>query len=172
MGYRDYRNLRDSVNNLNKTYGNFFGYKVLLYTVVVSLIYMLVVLGIQGIKTYKDHKGQFILDSNRKYIISTELPETNSYYEVDFSKGKVIHRKDSDELKREKIGEVKNNLGELEKMILNIINDKNNLMMTDEERTNLYRQNCYWIYKITTCEQQDYYIKDINDIQYLKELLR
>jgi len=171
MNYWDYRDLKRSVNELNAKYGNFFGYKVLLYTVVAGIIFIFIVLGIQGLKKYKDHKEQFVLDSDRKYIISFELPETNSYYEVDFSKGEVIYRKDSSRLKREKIGKVRTDLKDLEQLLLNIVNDENNLVLSDEDRKKLYKENCYWIYKITTYEQKDYYIKDVNIIEHMKEKL-
>ena len=90
---------------------------------------------------------------------------------MDFSKGKVIYREDSSSLKKRKIGKVKNNFEELEQFILKITNDENNLEMTNEEKEQIYRQHCYRIYKITNYKQQDYYIKDVNQTMYLKEVL-
>lgn len=171
MDYRDFKKLQDSTNELNSRYGNFFGYKVVLYTVLASIVFIIIVFGIMHLNKYKASKEEFVLDSNSKYIISLDLPKSNAYYEIDFSKNSIIRRQDTNTFKREKLAKIKTNLNDLEQFLLEITSDESNQVFTGEERQKLLDQQCYWIYKITNYEQKNYYIKDVNQVKYLKMLL-
>lgn len=171
MNNRDFYRMMDSADTLNKKYGNNFGYKVILYTIVVSILFVIIVLGTQHIIKRKTSNEEFLLDSDSKYLISRELPKNSSYYEIDFSKGTVVNRHDTNFFKREKLANIKTDLNELKQFLLNITSDESNLVLTEAERQNLFKQHCHWIYKITNCENRSYYIKDVNQVKYLKKLL-
>lgn len=171
MNNKNFYNMMNSANTLNKVYGNNFGSKVLLYTIIASILFIIIVLGTQHIIKLKTSNEEFLLDSNFKYLISMDLPKSSSYYEIDFSNDTVIRRHDTNVYKREKLATIKTDLNELEQFILKITSEENNLVLTESEKQNLFKQHCHWIYKITTYEHRDYYIKDVNQVKYLKELL-
>ena len=171
MNNRDFNTIKECTNELNQKYGNNFGYNVMLYTTIASIIFIILVLGTQHIIKWKTSSEEFSLDSNSKYLISIDFPKNYIYYEVDFQNNKVIERHDTDLYRREKISTIKTDLNELKQFILEITNDENNLELTEVEKEKLFQQNSYRIYRITTYENKNYYIKDINKVEYLKELL-
>lgn len=87
------------------------------------------------------------------------------------SNNKVIERHDNNTYKREKIAEIKTDLNELKRFLIEITDNENNHELTESEKEKVFKQNCYRIYRITTNEKKDYYIKDVNQVKYLKELL-
>lgn len=166
------RLVRD-VDRLNKRYGGFFGLRVVVYCIIAAILTTIIMFSISFFIKYKDSKESFVLDSDKKYIVDTIFPEVSEIYcEIDFENGKVVTRKDSEMFKREKINKIDTDLEKLEKLVIEIVNNKENLTISDEEKIDLYEQNCYWLYTITDWKQDKYYIKDAEQIELYKELIK
>lgn len=163
--------LMKDAERLNKKYGGLFGYKVIIITTIVSIIFVILALTILQIVKYQESNQEFILDSERKYIIHRVMPESNLYYEVDFNIGEATKRTDSNGMKREKLAEYENGLNELEIFIEDIVSEKGNLTVSDEDRNELIKKNNYQIYELSDYKGNKYYIKNSEQIEKYKQLL-
>ena len=168
---RDLRNVINSAEQLNRRYGNNFGYKWLVILLVVSMLYGFIALGVMwGIKA-KDSNKEYVLDSNKKCIIYT-VPRSGTifYYEVDFEKNKVVERSDFS-VKRQKMAEKELETNELEKLVSKITEENSNLTITDEEKVELFKHQTYTFYKIKSYNGREYYVKQKDEIEKIKKIL-
>lgn len=164
--------LMRNAKRLNGRYGDFFGYKLIIITTIVSIIFTILALSVFGIIKYAESKEEFILDSERKFMIYRIIPESSLYYEIDFNKGEATCRKDSNGLDREKIKEIKAGLDELESIIIEVIGEQDNLKISDEDKNKLIMKNSYEIYAVRDYKGQEYYIKNAEQIKQCKEILK
>jgi hypothetical protein len=117
-----------------------------------------------SIYLYYDFEKNWALDSPSKYKLIYELPDDNTYYEIDFSKNVATKRKDYENKKRSRIysltGESASGLKRIQSLFEEITSDNSNIVLTREERNNLFKNRCYWIIKIQTYQGTEYYVKD------------
>lgn len=171
MNSSDRRQLNSAIEKLNKEYGDRFGQKVFKITYIVSIIFAFFALAIYTIVEVKVSNEEFVIDSNKKCIISIITgSKTISYYEVDFEKNIMVKRYDSD-LKRIRVRKEKITSNELENLISEVIQDDDNLEFMDEEKKELFDKGIYTYYKVKVMGEKEYYIKQIKQIEKIRNLI-
>lgn len=133
------------------------------YTTILVLLGIIFMAGF-SIYLYYDFEKNWALDSPSKYKLIYELPDDNTYYEIDFSKNVATKRKDYENKKRSRIysltGERASGLKRIQSLFEEITSDNSNIVLTRKERNNLFKNRCYWIIKIQTYQGTEYYVKD------------
>lgn len=167
------REIINNINELNEEYGNNFGTKLHIFLIILGIVYAFTVLGIMYLIQLKESNEEFILDSDKKYTIYMTIPQQDLYYyEVDFDKNKVVERRDSEKMRREKMRSIRVDFRELEEFIEEIKSDESNTSISEEEKVALFKQHILRIYKIKDYTQREYFVKNKDQVERLTKILK
>ena len=157
---------------LDKDYGEGFGKFFVIVLIGAAILFSIVAGLIFNAHLKKDNDEEFLLDSPSKYRIVLELPSKSIYYyEVDLTEGTVVKRNDSEEYKRRKIKTINTDIAVLGALLDEVTGDENNIGLTAEEREKLHEAGCHWIFKVETSSGEEYYFKDVSQIDKLRLLI-
>ena len=168
----DFKRAFRYAQELDKDYGKGFGTFFFLTLLIAGFLFLTVAGLIFNAHLKKDNDEEFLLDSPSKYRIVLELPSKSIYYyEVDLTEGTVVKRNDSEEYKRRKIKTINTDTAVLGALLDEITGDENNIGLTAEEREKLHEAGCHWIFKVETSSGEEYYFKDVSQVDKLRLLI-
>ena len=115
----------------------------------------------------------FSLNSENKYRINFELPNDGSYYDIDLDNYKIVKRRIDSSGNKTKLRSLTGvNTTELKNCLKEITSNEANLTISTSEKNKLFLEHhCYWILKVQTYDNKEYYIKDANQVKKILSLL-
>lgn len=143
-------------------------------SIITAVVFFLTIFSVQYIKYDKYQNKEFVLDSDKKYIIhrdSITATGEELFYEVDLENEEIVYR--SSLSKRNYLGTIDEERVEEVARIISIIvsNEENLKKISDTEWDEFLRENAFDKYKIQTYDGEEYYVRGAERVKDLTQML-